>query len=143
MRNRAVAFSIALGLIAAAASSSPPDPQEQSRLLAKSRYAEAYAKGRTLQEVQEGFDRNKGEIARVFEGHPGLQPGRIVVAITIQPDGTISECSVSSSTFSDPHLESQILAAVRKITFGSRNVPAFSYPSYPINYVPPGHEHGA
>ena len=140
MRIRAVVFSIVLSIIAATVSScTTQDPREQARTLAKARYAEVYAKSRTLQEVQEGFDRNKEEIARVFEGHPGLQPGLIAVGLTIQPDGTVSECSVTSSTFSDPDLESQILETVRKITFGSRNVPAFSYSGYPINYFPPGH----
>ena len=102
----------------------------------KAQYAAVYAKGRTLQEVQEGFDRGKQGIAAAYLTRQSLGPGRMVIGLTIAPDGTVSECHLVSSTFANPELESAILEQVKGLTFGARDVPTFTYPNYPIDFTP-------
>jgi periplasmic protein TonB len=59
----------------------------------------------------------------------------VVISLVIAPDGTVTGCSIVSSSFADPDLEQKILQRVRMINFGAENVPVFSYPDYPISFL--------
>ena len=135
----AAALSLAIAIVALLPPSLAADLGQEARERGTAKYAGRYANGRTLLEVQEGFDKAKANISQAFDAHANLPPGKIVVSFTIQPDGTVSECHVVSSTFSDVVVESAVVNEVKKVTFGARNVPPFSYPNYPILYKPPPH----
>jgi periplasmic protein TonB len=96
--------------------------------------------GRTLEEIQAGFDRNKGAFYVLYNRqqrtNPGMGAGKIVVSLTIAPDGSVTDCKLVSSTFGDPDFEAKVIARVRLINFGAKAVPPFTYPNYPINFLP-------
>jgi protein TonB len=62
--------------------------------------------------------------------------GKIVVSLTIAPDGSVTDCKLVSSSFGDPGLEGKIVQRVKLLNFGAKDVPVFTYPNYPINYLP-------
>lgn len=96
--------------------------------------------GRTLEEIQLTFDRNKGAFYAIFNRamreNPGLGAGKIVVSLTIAPSGAVTACTLVSSTFNDPELERKIIQRVMLLNFGAKDVPSFTYPNYPINFLP-------
>ncbi len=96
--------------------------------------------GRTLEEIQLAFDRTKSAFYQIFDraarSNPNISTGKIVVSLTIAPDGSVTDCHVVSSTFGDPELEGKVVARVKLINFGAKDVPVFTYPNYPINYLP-------
>ncbi len=96
---------------------------------------------RTLEEIQQVFDRNKGSFYAIFNRaareNSAIGAGKVVVSLTIAPDGSVTRCDVVSSSFGDPDLERKITERVRLLNFGSKPVPSFTYPNYPINYIPP------
>lgn len=96
--------------------------------------------GRSLREIQLVFDRNKGAFYalynRALRRNPNEQ-GKIVVSLTIAPDGHVSECHMVYSTMGDSTLEREVVTRVKMMNFGARAVPPFTYPNYPIHFVPP------
>ncbi|HEY0973661.1 MAG TPA: AgmX/PglI C-terminal domain-containing protein [Solimonas sp.] len=96
--------------------------------------------GRTLEEIQLTFDRNKGAFYAIFNramrDNPNIGAGKIVVSITIAPSGAVTDCQLVSSTFNDPDLERKVVQRVMLLNFGAKAVPAFTYPNYPINFLP-------
>ena len=96
--------------------------------------------GRTLEEIQLTFDRNKGAFYAIFNramrDNPNLGAGKIVVSITIAPSGGVTDCKLVSSTFNDPDLERKVIQRVMLLNFGAKAVPEFTYPNYPINFLP-------
>jgi TonB family protein len=96
---------------------------------------------RTLEEIQQVFDRNKGSFYAIFNRaareNSAIGAGKIVVSLTIAPDGSVTHCEVVTSSFGDPDLERKIVERVRLLNFGAKPVPPFTYPNYPINYIPP------
>lgn len=96
--------------------------------------------GRTLEEIQLTFDRAKSAFYSIFDrasrANPNIGSGKIVVSLTIAPDGSVTDCKLVSSTFGDPDLENKVVQRVKLLNFGAKNVPTFTYPNYPINYLP-------
>ncbi|MDR3416191.1 MAG: TonB family protein [Nevskia sp.] len=95
---------------------------------------------RTLTEIQEVFDRNKAALISIYNRQaresPNMGDGKIVVKFTIAPDGSITACSIVSSSFNDPDFERKIIERIKLFHFASKNVPPFSYGSYPIEFHP-------
>lgn len=102
--------------------------------------AEKLSGGRTLEEIQQTFDRNKAAFYAIFNRaareNPSIGAGKVVISLTIAPDGSVTSCKIVSSTFGDPELERKIVERVKLMNFGAKNVGPFSYPNYPINYIP-------
>ncbi len=96
--------------------------------------------GRTLEEIQLVFDRNKGAITTIYNRaareNPNLSAGKIVISLTIAPNGAVTDCVLVSSTFNDPELERKIVQRVMLMNFGAKDVPAYTYPNYPIHFLP-------
>jgi outer membrane biosynthesis protein TonB len=96
--------------------------------------------GRTLEEIQLVFDRNKGAITSIYNRaareNPNIGAGKIVISVTIAPNGAVTDCKLVSSTFNDPDLERKIVQRVMLMNFGAKDVPVFTYPNYPINFLP-------
>jgi TonB family C-terminal domain len=95
--------------------------------------------GRTLEEIQLVFDRHKAAFYALYNRarreHPSLQ-GKIVVSLTIAPDGHVTAAHIVASQLHDPQMEQQVLQMVRSLKFKPKNVPAFTYPNYPIYFQP-------
>ncbi|MDB5969757.1 MAG: hypothetical protein JWQ90_2207 [Hydrocarboniphaga sp.] len=97
------------------------------------------AASRSLQDLQLTFDRNKSSFSAIFNRAaretPGMEAGKIVLSLTIAPDGSVTRCEVVSSSFNDAALEEKIVQRVRLMNFGAKNVPAYTYPNYPMNFI--------
>lgn len=96
--------------------------------------------GRTIEEIQQVFDRHKGAfnviVTKAMRDNPNIGAGKIVVSLTIAPNGTVTDCKMVSSTYNDPEFEAKIIARVKLLNFGAKDVPTFTYPNYPINILP-------
>lgn len=95
--------------------------------------------GRTLEEIQLVFDRNKASFYSMFNRalreNPDLR-GKVVVKLTIAPSGAVTACELVSSELGDPDLEAKVIARVKLLNFGAKNVPEYTYPNYPIVFLP-------
>jgi len=94
---------------------------------------------RTDEEIQIVFDRYKAALYRIYNRelrrNPTLQ-GKLVLKLTIEPDGKVSACSLESSDMDAPSLEKKIVQRVKKFNFGPKEkVPAITI-LYPIDFLP-------
>ena len=94
---------------------------------------------RTDEEIQIVFDRYKAALYRIYNRelrkNPTLQ-GKVVLRLTIQPDGSVSDCKLESSDMDAPELEAKIVDRVKKFNFGAKEgVPPITI-LYPIDFLP-------
>lgn len=93
---------------------------------------------RTYEEVSLIFDRNKGAIyslySRALRKDPTLQ-GKVVLEITIDPSGRVTACKVVSSELNNAALERKLVARVKLLNFGAKNVDVMIV-TYPIDFLP-------
>lgn len=98
------------------------------------------AKSRTIAEIQEAFDHNKGGIAGIYNNtarrNHRLGAGMLKFDLTIEPDGSLSSVTVVSSTFGDEEFEAAIIERIKQIKLAPRDVPQFTYHNYPIEFHP-------
>lgn len=94
--------------------------------------------GRSREEIELIFDRNKGAIyalySRALRERPELQ-GKMVLEFTIAPTGEVTMCRIVSSELGDPELERKIVARVRLFRFDSRDVEPITT-TKPIDFFP-------
>jgi periplasmic protein TonB len=94
--------------------------------------------GRSREEIELVFDRNKGAIyalySRELRQHPELQ-GKLVLEFTISPSGEVTMCRVVSSDLNDPDLERKIIARVRLFRFEPKDVSPITT-TKPIDFFP-------
>jgi hypothetical protein len=93
---------------------------------------------RTDEEIQIVFDRYKASLYRLYNRElrkdPTLQ-GKIILRLTIEPDGTVSFCQLQSTDMNAPELSAQVVDRVRTFNFGAKEVPAITI-IYPIDFLP-------
>lgn len=94
---------------------------------------------RTDEEIQIVFDRYKAALYRIYNrelrSNPTLQ-GKVVLRITIEPDGSVSLCKVESTDLESKKLLSKIVDRVKKFNFGDKpGVPTVTI-LYPIDFLP-------
>jgi outer membrane biosynthesis protein TonB len=94
---------------------------------------------RTDEEIQIVFDRYKAALYRIYNKelrkNPTLQ-GKMVLRLTIEPDGSVSACTVDSSDMDAPDLDKKIAARVKRFNFGAKEgVPTITI-LYPIDFLP-------
>ena len=94
---------------------------------------------RTDEEIQIVFDRYKASFYRMYNrelrNDPSLQ-GQMVLRLTIEPDGSVSMCTLQSSDMDAPGLADQVVNRVKTINFGAKEgVPALTI-VYPIDFLP-------
>ena len=94
---------------------------------------------RTDEEIQIVFDRYKAALYRIYNrelrSNPTLQ-GKMVLRLTIEPDGSVSACKLDSSDMDSTALGSRIVARVLMFNFGPKEgVPPVTI-LYPIDFLP-------
>ncbi len=93
---------------------------------------------RSEEEIAMVFDRNKGAIFSIYTralcDKPDLQ-GKLVLELTIAPDGSITRCDVVSSELNDPELERKLVARVKMFRFEARDVGTITV-TKPIDFFP-------
>jgi hypothetical protein len=96
------------------------------------------AASRTDEEIQIVFDRYKASFYRLYNrelrNNPALK-GQMVLRLTIEPDGSVSMCTLQSSDMNAPDLASQVVSRVKTMNFGAKDVQAVTI-VYPIDFLP-------
>ena len=96
------------------------------------------AAGRSIEEIQMVFDRNKGAIYSVYNRalrkDPTLQ-GKVVLQLTIAPSGKVVSCTLISSELKDPTLGQKITQRVKLFNFEPKDVSEVTI-TYPIDFLP-------
>lgn len=94
---------------------------------------------RTDEEIQIVFDRYKAALYRIYNRELRRDPtlkGKMVLRITIEPDGTVSFAAVESTDLDSPDLSTQIVARVERFNFGPKDGVAPLTILYPIDFLP-------
>lgn len=104
----------------------------------KQRRTGSGAAARGEEEIERVFQKNKGAIFSLYNRElrkdPSLQ-GKVVLEITITPDGRVSACRIISSELNHPALERKLVARVKLFRFARKNVAPVTV-SYPIDFLP-------
>jgi protein TonB len=93
---------------------------------------------RTTEEVQIVFDQNKGPLNALYNRALRLNPtlaGKVVLRITIDASGAVTECTIESSELHDPELEHKLVARIKLFNFGAKRA-ALTTVTYPIDFFP-------
>ncbi|HHQ15184.1 MAG TPA: TonB family protein [Chromatiales bacterium] len=102
------------------------------------RTADSDRPARSREEIEMVFDRNKGAIYalynRALRKDPGLQ-GKLVLRLTIEPSGQVSECEVISSELEDEELQRKLVQRVKLFRFEAKDVAAVTT-TKPIDFFP-------
>ncbi|MET0066056.1 MAG: AgmX/PglI C-terminal domain-containing protein [Candidatus Thiodiazotropha sp.] len=104
-----------------------------------SRSAKGQSRGsRTREEIQLVFDQNKGAVYalynRALRKDPTLR-GKVVLELTISPDGKVVDCKIVSSELNNPQLEKKLVSRIKLFKFPRRDVDK-AVVSYPIDFLP-------
>lgn len=93
---------------------------------------------RSREEIERVFDRNKGAIYalynRALRQNPALE-GKLVLRLTIAPDGRVTFCEVVSSELGDPDLEHKLVERVLLFKFEPKDVETITT-TKPIDFFP-------
>ena len=94
--------------------------------------------GRSIEEIQMVFDRNKGAIYSVYNRalrkDPTLQ-GKIVLQLTIAPSGKVTRCVLVTSELHDGVVSQKISQRVKLFNFEAKDVNEVTI-TYPIEFLP-------
>ena len=111
--------------------------------LDKSRDASRKNKSRTggvraEEDITIVFDQNKSKLYSIYNRarrkNSGLK-GKIVLAITIAPNGSVTKVKIISSELKDPKLEKRLLSRIKLFMFGAKKVEQVTV-TYPIEFLP-------
>lgn len=94
---------------------------------------------RTDEEIQIVFDRYKSALYRIYNRELRNDPtlrGKMVLRITIEPDGQVSACSIKSTDLASPTLSADIVDRVLKFNFGPKAGVSAVVILYPIDFLP-------
>ncbi len=93
---------------------------------------------RSREEIELVFDRNKAAIYalynRALRSDPTLR-GRLVLELTIAPDGEVTDCNVVSSELLDAEFERRLVARVKMFRFEDKDVATVTT-TKPIEFFP-------
>lgn len=96
------------------------------------------AEKRTDDEIRRMFDANRSALyslyQRALRSNPTIQ-GTVLVELTITPAGVVSNCKILSSELQDTELERRLLARIKLINFGAKDVPEGVY-TYSLGFLP-------
>jgi protein TonB len=94
---------------------------------------------RSGEEIQEVLDRNKGAMYTLYNRELRKDPslrGKLVLSITIAPDGKVTRCTIVSSELGSASLEQQLVILVKGIRFGDKpGVPTVTT-KIPVEFFP-------
>lgn len=93
---------------------------------------------RSEEEVTVVFDQNKSGLYSIYNRerrkNPGLK-GKIVLEITIAPDGSVTKVRIASSELNNAALEQRLVMRVKQFQFGEKPVEAVTV-TFPIEFLP-------
>ena len=93
---------------------------------------------RSLEEVRLVLERSKGALYAIYNRalreDASLQ-GKVVIELTIAPNGSVTACHFVSSELKNPELEQKLLARFRSLQFAAEDVDTM-ITTYPIDFLP-------
>ena len=93
---------------------------------------------RSLEEVRLTLERSKGALYAIYNRalreDASLQ-GKVVIELTIAPNGSVTACHFVSSELKNPELEQKLLARFRSLQFAAEDVDTM-ITTYPIDFLP-------
>lgn len=93
---------------------------------------------RSREEIERVFDQNKGAIYalynRALRENPDLQ-GKLVLTLTIEASGVVSQVEIVSSELEDQELERKLVQRIRMFRFLEKDVPPVTT-TKPIDFFP-------
>jgi TonB family protein len=93
---------------------------------------------RSREEIELVFDKNKGVIFalynRALRKNPTLE-GKLVLLLTIAPNGQVTFCEIVSSDLNDPELENKLVQRIKMFRFEAKDVEAITT-TKPIDFFP-------
>lgn len=96
-------------------------------------------RGRSEDEIKKTMMANYSAIDSIYQRalrkNPFLQ-GKVLFRIVIEPDGSVSECTVLESELNDESLERKLALRITRIDFGAKDVETTGI-DFPINFLPP------
>lgn len=94
---------------------------------------------RTDEEIQIVFDRYKAALYRIYNRELRIDPtlrGKMVLRMTIEPNGEVSFCAIESTDLNSAALKTEVVARVKRFNFGPKEgVPRVTI-LYPIDFLP-------
>lgn len=96
---------------------------------------------RTDEEIQIVFDKYKAALYRIYNRELRIDPslrGKMVLALTIEPDGRVSACRVQSTDLNSAALSADIVERVFRFNFGEKEGVPVTKILYPIDFLPAG-----
>jgi hypothetical protein len=85
------------------------------------------------------FDRYKAALYRIYNRELRKDPtlrGKMLLRLTIEPNGEVSFCKVESTDLASPELVAQIIARVKRFNFGPKEDVPKTTILYPIDFLP-------
>jgi len=93
---------------------------------------------RPEQEIEQVFQKNKGAIFSIYNRalrkDPSLQ-GKVILELTIAPNGKVTKCRIISSELNNAKLERKLIARVKLFKFKASNAQQVVV-KYPIDFLP-------
>ena len=94
---------------------------------------------RSDEEIQIVFDRYKAALYRIYNRELRINPslrGKLVLRITIQPDGSVTACTVKSTDLASTTLSKEVVDRVLQFNFGYKEGVSALTILYPIDFLP-------
>jgi len=124
-------------LLASRADTSLVEGKAKEDLVAKTDFKRT-GNYRPEEDIAYVMDKNKSKLHALYRkarrSNPGIK-GKIVLEITISPEGKVLIVNIASSELNDTKLESRIVARVKRFNFGAANVKAVTV-TYPVEFLP-------
>jgi len=93
---------------------------------------------RSAEEIELVFQKNKGAIFAIYNRElrkdPSLQ-GKVVIELTIDPNGAVTQVKIVSSELDNKGLEKKLVLKIKRFKFAKANVPIITV-TYPIDFLP-------
>lgn len=93
---------------------------------------------RSREEIELVFDRNKGAIFALYNRALRQDPtveGKLVLRLTIAPNGTVTMCEIVSSELNNAELERRLVQRIKLFRFEAKDVEAITT-TKPIDFFP-------
>ena len=87
------------------------------------------------------FDRYKASLYRIYNVELRKDPtlrGKMLMRISIEPDGAVSLCKVESTDLASAELVARIVERIRRFNFGPKEGVQRVTILYPIDFLPAG-----
>jgi uncharacterized FlgJ-related protein len=93
---------------------------------------------RTEESIRKAIELQKGKLfvkyRKALKNNPSLH-GRLVVRLTVEPSGIVSQALLIKSELGDSELENEFISQFKSIDFGKENIKATSI-SYSMEFLP-------